>query len=89
MRCKYSVCEDFINGDTELRTKQSEQIKLVKDFSWLNFEALEGLEHEFAEILNSVCGQQEFAIRNKKLCLALRKRIELLKAIVKIQKSAI
>jgi hypothetical protein len=59
-----------------------EQIKHVKDFSWLNFEALNGIEDEYAEILKNAIPKIALeAGRNKKLCLALRTRIEMLKAI--------
>ncbi|MCL2845383.1 MAG: hypothetical protein FWE23_08040 [Chitinivibrionia bacterium] len=65
------------------RSKHENQIKLVKDFSWLNLDTLDGIEDEFAEILSkAVSDPSLLAERNKKLCSALRKRIELLKSIV-------
>ncbi|MDR3185896.1 MAG: HipA domain-containing protein [Christensenellaceae bacterium] len=65
------------------RSRHDKQIKLVKDFSWLNLDALDGVENEYAEILSkSVSDASELADRHKKLCLALRKRIELLKKVV-------
>jgi hypothetical protein len=64
------------------RSRHDKQIKLVKDFSWLNLEALDGIENEYAEILDLVSDPQGLELRNKKLCMTLRKRIELLKSIV-------
>ncbi|MCL2797427.1 MAG: HipA domain-containing protein [Firmicutes bacterium] len=65
------------------RTKHDKQIKLVKDFAWLNLDALDGIEDEFADILaQSVSDPSLLADRNKKLRLSLRARIELLRGIV-------
>ncbi len=65
------------------RSKHIKQIRLVKDFSWLNLDALDGIEHEYAEIINAtVYDPVNFEARGNKLCEALRKRIELLRGIV-------
>lgn len=88
MWCKQTLDDDS-SKDSSLesrpfRSKHEKQIQLVKDFSWLNLDALDGIEDEFAEILKeSVKGSTEFADRHEKLCKALRKRIETLQTIVK------
>ena len=65
------------------RSNHENQIKLVKDFSWLNIDALKGIEDEFAEILSkTLSNPSTLAARNKKLCSALKKRIELLQRII-------
>jgi hypothetical protein len=64
------------------RSKHLKQIELVKDFSWLNLDALDGIENEFADILNQANPSSSLTARNKKLCLALRKRTELLRGII-------
>jgi hypothetical protein len=53
-----------------------EQIKLVKDFSWLNFTDLIGIDEEFNELLK----KSPFIdnARRDALCFALRKRAETL-----------
>ena len=64
------------------RNRQINQIKLVKDFSWIDFSALDGIEDEFAAILKeTTASSPSFEIRNRTLCAALRKRIELLRGI--------
>ncbi|MDR2202326.1 MAG: HipA domain-containing protein [Clostridiales bacterium] len=65
------------------RSKHIKQIELVKDFSWLNLDALDGIEDEYAKILaETVTDVSSSAKRNKKLCAALTARIRLLKGIV-------
>ena len=65
------------------RSRHDQQIKLVNDFSWLNLDALAGIEDEYAELLSNVVSDSPMlAVRNRALCLALRKRIECLKKIV-------
>jgi len=65
------------------RSKHINQIKLVKDFSWLDIDALDGIEDEYAEILkDSVSGSPNLEMRNWRLCTQLRSRIELLRALV-------
>ena len=64
------------------RNRHDRQIMLVNDFSWLNFDALDGIEDEYAEILlRSVRDPSALADRNEWLCSALRARIGLLKLI--------
>jgi hypothetical protein len=65
------------------RSKHINQIELVKDFSWLSLDALDGIETEFAEILKqTVPSNTETQERNRRLCTALSARISLLKGIV-------
>ncbi|MCL2798083.1 MAG: HipA domain-containing protein, partial [Firmicutes bacterium] len=65
------------------RGTHAKQIKLVKDFSWLDLDALDGIESEYAGILtNLVKDPSKFVERANRLCAALRKRIELLRGIV-------
>jgi hypothetical protein len=55
---------------------REEQIKLVKDFSWLSFDALRGLDEEVGELLR---GMPRFdAERRDAICLALRERAGML-----------
>lgn len=87
MWCKQTLDEEStkdVNLESRpFRGKHDKQIQLVKDFAWLNLNALDGIENEFAEILKeSVKGSTEFAERHQKLCKALRKRIETLRSIV-------
>ena len=65
------------------RSKHIDQIKLVKDLSWLNIDALDGIEDEYAIILNdSVSDHSEREIRNRRLCNQLRRRIDLLSTLI-------
>lgn len=87
MWCKQALDAKSTDGaevaSRPFRSKHEKQIQLVKDFSWLNLDALNGIEDEFAKILKeSVLGSTEFADRHEKLCRELRKRIELLRGIV-------
>ena len=76
MWCK--MLEENINPTSDdieskpFRNKHNKQIELVTDFSWVNISALDGIEQDYAKILRI---QND---RNKRLCWALRKRIELL-----------
>jgi hypothetical protein len=64
------------------RSTHERQIKLVSDLSWLDIDALDGIEDEYAEILSmSVADPSEFSTRYKALCSALRERIDMLKII--------
>jgi len=64
------------------RSTHERQIELVSNLSWLNVDALDGIEEEYAGILSlSVSDPSEFSARNKALCSALRKRIDMLKAV--------
>ena len=53
-----------------------EQIKLVKDFSWLNFTDLIGIDEEFNELLRQ--SPLIDTARRDALCFALRNRTEML-----------
>ena len=65
------------------RTKHIEQIKSVKDFSWLDLDKLDGIEDEYADIPNdSVSDPEELAARNRRLCTELRIHIELLRKLI-------
>ena len=69
------------------RTKQTEQIKLVKDLSWLDLDKLDGIENEYEDILNdSVPDAAGSEIRNRRLCDQLRRRIELLRTLIQARK---
>ena len=74
------ICKPFKNSHTE-------QIKLVMDFSWLDFSALKGIDEEFREII----GDSLFidGARCSALCRALSGRIEMLEEIVRKGKSRI
>jgi hypothetical protein len=63
-------------GSKPFRSKHSEQIKLVKNFDWLDFSALRGIDEEFGEILASSVFIDD--ARRDTLCYALRKRVEML-----------
>ena len=83
LRLKEIYPESGVIKSKPFRSTHDKQIKLVKDFSWLDLDALDGIEDEYSEILsNSISDPSELADRHKKLCLALRKRIEALKGIV-------
>ncbi|MCL2318259.1 MAG: HipA domain-containing protein [Methanomassiliicoccaceae archaeon] len=73
---------DAEDADLESRTfmsKHIKQIKLVKDLSWLDLDKLDGIENEYAKMLNdSVSDPSELTARNRRLCSELRRRIELL-----------
>jgi hypothetical protein len=58
------------------RDDHAQQIKLVSDFSWLNFTALRGIDEEFREILRDSAFID--AARCDSLCYALRKRVDVL-----------
>jgi hypothetical protein len=65
------------------RSKHTKQIELIKDFSWLNLKLLDGIENEYAEILQQANpNSASLEVRNNKLCRALRQRIELLRNII-------
>ena len=77
--------EKIINPkDSKLKSKpfrkfHNEQIKLIKDFSWLDLSKLDGIEDEYMKILNKVIDDENQNTRNRKLCDALRQRIDMLK----------
>jgi hypothetical protein len=64
------------------RKRHARQIGLVKGLSWIDFDALDGIEDEFAAILMETTAASSVSeARNATLCAALRKRIELLRGI--------
>lgn len=76
--------EKIINPKDKLKSKpfrkfHNEQIKLIKDFSWLDLSKLDGIEDEYMKILNKVIDDENQNTRNRKLCDALRQRIDMLK----------
>jgi len=82
MWCKEMPGEiDISNVESKpFRNRHEKQIKLIRDFSWLDLDLLDGIEKEYAEILSgSVADPSELAARNERLCSALRERIELLR----------
>jgi len=84
MWCK-KMPGEFNSGKDEskpFRSTHERQIELVSNLSWLDIGALEGIEDEYAEMLSmSVSDPSEFSTRNKALCSALRRRIDMLKSI--------
>lgn len=62
------------------KTTHWEQLNLVTDYEWLDFDKLKGIDDEFAEILK--CSKQMDSTRKSVLCAALNARIEMLKDIV-------
>ena len=63
------------------RSKHINQIKLIKDLSWLDIGALDGIENEYAEMLTAADSDLSLEIRYRRLCNQLRRRIELLREI--------
>ncbi len=74
------ICKPFKNSHTE-------QIKLVTDFSWLDFSALKGIDEEFRVIIGDSLIID--GARCSALCRALSGRIEMLEEIVRKGKSRI
>ncbi|MDR0523454.1 MAG: HipA domain-containing protein [Candidatus Methanoplasma sp.] len=69
-------------GSKPFRSRHSNQIRLVKDFSWLDLDALDGIEGEFAEILSRMSRpSRESEARGARLCAALSERIGILRGI--------
>lgn len=64
-----AVCKPF-------KSSHEEQIKLVTDFSWLDFSALEGIDEELGEIVKGSLFVDE--ARCSALCRGLKGRIEML-----------
>ncbi|MCL2148812.1 MAG: hypothetical protein FWH47_05690 [Methanomassiliicoccaceae archaeon] len=62
------------------RSRHARQIGLVRDFSWLDIDALDGIEDEYAVILDcSVPDPSALEHRKRALCAQLRRRIEFLR----------
>ena len=93
MWCK-SAAEDIEPLSEKLQSRSfvkrhAEQIGLVKDLSWVDLGALDGIEEEFASILRGTTSSSPASeIRNGILCEALAKRIGLLKRIADRRKCA-
>jgi len=76
--------EDLRIESKPFRNNHISQIKLVKDLSWLNLGALDGIEKEYERILKaSVPDPSEIEARSKKLCSELRRRIGFLGTLIK------
>jgi hypothetical protein len=75
----------YARGDGEskpFRSNHRKQIKLVKDFSWLDLGSLVGIDEEFSELLH-----QNPHITDKRrsaLCYALKDRIAFLETIISL-----
>lgn len=67
-------------GSKPFKTNHDDQIRLVDDFSWLDFDKLKGIDEEFAGILENAPQIDEQ--RRDVLCNTLNMRIEMLKNIV-------
>ena len=69
------------------RSRHIEQIELVNDLSWLDIDKLNGIEDEYAGILNDPdTGPSEFGAHSGRLCAELRRRIELLRTLKEMRK---
>ncbi|MCI8597059.1 MAG: excisionase [Lachnospiraceae bacterium] len=71
----------MINAKTKItckpfKNKHEEQIKLVTDFSWLDFSALQDIDEEFMEIVKDSLFVDE--VRREALCRGLMHRKEML-----------
>ncbi|MCL2234356.1 MAG: HipA domain-containing protein [Firmicutes bacterium] len=88
MWCKDEHEAIYADGSLEskpFRSRHDKQIKLVKDFSWLNLNALDGIEKVYENLLRQiVADESRYENRIEKLCLALRRRIEILREIVEL-----
>ena len=62
------------------RNDHFKQIKLVNDFSWIDFDALEDIDNEFCDIYK--ISRYITEERQKKLLFSLKRQIEILKAMV-------
>jgi len=86
--CGTSLWNDMMPSDFNTKSAKSlpfldtheEQIKLVKDFSWLNLAALDGIDEVAWEIFSN--SPYIDGARRKALCMAVRKRAQFLKGIV-------
>jgi hypothetical protein len=65
------------------RSDHAEQIKLVTSFDWLDMSALRGIDEEFHAILQGSAFIEP--ARAGALCIALRKRVELLGDVLRVQ----
>lgn len=67
-------------GSKPFKTNHADQIKLVTDFSWLDISKLNGIDEEFAEILET--SEHMDAERKDTLCRMLKSRIEMLQNVM-------
>ena len=79
----YNIQENLIKpispsiSSKPFKKTHSEQIKLVKDFSWLDLDRLDGIEYMADEIFS----QSEYISKERKnvLCNAIKQRVQLLR----------
>jgi hypothetical protein len=74
--------EEKLNLSKPFFRRHSEQIKLIKDFSWLNFEKLDGIEAEFNESLYRANEAYISSTRRHQLYDILRNRINNLQSFI-------
>ncbi|MDR2531291.1 MAG: excisionase [Oscillospiraceae bacterium] len=83
--CNKELTEDIllpgIHKSQPFRQIHDEQIKLVKDFSWLDLSALDGIEDDFLKILESSAQINEQ--RRDSICKAFKNRITDLERFIK------
>ena len=83
----YSQVEGRILSDKEIECKpfkknHLDQLKLVSDFSWIDFEKLKGVENDIIEIFSDEPTRQFISEqRVKAICDSVRKRIDVLQGI--------
>jgi hypothetical protein len=77
------IYEEEIEKCRSFAKTHSEQIKLVKDFSWLDLKKLDGIEEDFADLLSSIPDTNISLERKQNLLNLLRDRINALKSIIK------
>ena len=59
-----------------------DQLKLVSDFSWIDFEKLKGVENDIIEVFSDEPTRQVISEqRVKAICDSVRKRIDILQGI--------
>jgi hypothetical protein len=77
------IPSDFNTENTKCKPffgTHEEQIKLVKDFSWLDLSELNGIEDELREVCTKFGFKDE--ARCDALCFAVRKRVKMLRDVV-------
>ena len=73
----HRISPDYNISSKPFKGEHKEQIKLVKNFDWVNFDALKNIEDEFRSIYKlSVYIDKA---RVDKLLFSFRKRVEMLK----------
>jgi hypothetical protein len=88
MWCKHGEWSiNPLSNDLEskpFRSTHDKQIKLVTDFSWINFSALEGIEEEYYQLfIKNHPAQELYANKARLLSSALSSRIKLLQQLAK------